>query len=68
LKPKGLPALFLVIFLASIAAAETLSGRVVSVTDGDTATILDSHQNQHKIRLNGIDAPESKQDSATKTF
>jgi endonuclease YncB( thermonuclease family) len=31
------------------------------VTDGDTITILDRDKRQHKIRLNGIDAPEKGQ-------
>lgn len=43
------------------ALAESLSGRVVKVTDGDTITVLDASKQQHKIRLNGIDAPELKQ-------
>lgn len=41
--------------------AETLTGKVVRITDGDTLVILDATQTQHKIRLAGIDAPESKQ-------
>ena len=44
-----------------IAQADTLSGRVVAVHDGDTITVLDASRTQHKIRLAGIDAPESKQ-------
>lgn len=49
-------------FLAySIAWADTLTGRVVGISDGDTITILDSTHTQHKIRLGGIDAPEKKQ-------
>ena len=43
------------------AHAETISGRVVSVSDGDTITVLDANRNQHKIRLIGIDAPEKVQ-------
>lgn len=43
------------------ALAETLSGRVVHVADGDTITVLDVRNQQHKIRLAGIDAPERKQ-------
>jgi endonuclease YncB( thermonuclease family) len=39
-----------------------LRGRVVSVADGDTVTVLDNSNTQYKIRFNGIDAPESKQD------
>ncbi len=38
-----------------------LSGRVVRVADGDTVSILDAQQKQHKIRLFGIDAPERDQ-------
>lgn len=38
-----------------------LTGRVVSIADGDTLTLLDSEQRQHKIRLAGIDAPEKAQ-------
>ncbi|MFT5729257.1 MAG: micrococcal nuclease [Desulforhopalus sp.] len=38
-----------------------LTGKVVSVADGDTITILDSSNKQHKIRLYGIDTPEKKQ-------
>lgn len=53
---------FLMFFLAlSAAAAETLTGRVVGIADGDTITVLDSNRQQHKIRLSGIDAPEKKQ-------
>lgn len=43
------------------AYADVLSGRVVGVADGDTITVLDSTNTQHKIRLGGIDAPEKKQ-------
>src|SRR5438105_8733744 len=38
---------------------QTLTGRVVRVADGDTITVLDSSNTQHRIRLEGIDAPES---------
>lgn len=36
-----------------------LPGRIVRVTDGDTVTLQDERQTLHKIRLAGIDAPES---------
>ncbi len=42
------------------AFADTLTGKVVKVADGDTVTILDNNT-QHKIRLQDIDAPERKQ-------
>ena len=38
--------------------AGTIEGRVVSVADGDTVTVLDADKVQHKIRLSEIDAPE----------
>jgi endonuclease YncB( thermonuclease family) len=44
--------------LGQASAAEVITGRVVSVHDGDTLTILDAQKTQHKIRLSGIDAPE----------
>lgn len=34
---------------------------VVHVADGDTVTVLDDQKTQHKIRLQGIDAPEKSQ-------
>lgn len=40
-------------------AAETLDGVTVGVTDGDTATILDSDNRQHIIRLADVDTPET---------
>jgi endonuclease YncB( thermonuclease family) len=41
--------------------AYDLQGKVVGVSDGDTITVLDAQHQQHKVRLAGIDAPESKQ-------
>lgn len=40
--------------------ADTIYGRVVGVSDGDTITVLRDKE-QVKIRLSGIDAPERKQ-------
>lgn len=48
-------------FAGSPALAETLTGTVVRIADGDTLTILDRDHRQHRIRLAGIDAPERKQ-------
>ena len=54
--------LFLVLALLNSAAwADVIKGRVVRVSDGDTIVVLDAKKVQHKIRLAGIDAPESKQ-------
>lgn len=41
--------------------ADTLTGRVVAIADGDTLTLLDATNTQHKIRLAGIDSPEKNQ-------
>ena len=45
-----------------LTSAEIVEGRIVGVSDGDTLTLLDSSNKQHKIRIVGIDAPEKKQD------
>ena len=42
------------------AAADTLTGFVVGITDGDTLTLLVDRQ-EHKVRVAGIDAPEKRQ-------
>lgn len=47
--------------LGHAAVANTLQGRVVGVSDGDTVTVLDVDNKPHKIRLSGIDAPEKEQ-------
>ena len=49
-------------FTSAVYAAESwiVEGRVVAVADGDTITILDRAKHQHRIRFNGIDAPEKK--------
>ncbi len=46
---------------APIAFANSLTGKVVKITDGDTLYVLDANYKDHKIRLAGIDAPERKQ-------
>jgi len=51
----------LLIGLSLATFADTLTGKVVKITDGDTLYVLDANYEQHKIRLAGIDAPERKQ-------
>jgi endonuclease YncB( thermonuclease family) len=55
--------LLLSILLVTVngALADTISGRVIAISDGDTLTVLDASKQQHKIRLAGIAAPEKKQ-------
>jgi endonuclease YncB( thermonuclease family) len=52
---------------AVTSGGQTLSGRVIRVADGDTVTVLDSLNTQHRIRLQGIDAPESHQAFGTQS-
>ena len=51
----------LLLLLSFSLFAEEIVGRVVRVADGDTITVLSTSTTQHKIRLQGIDAPEKKQ-------
>jgi micrococcal nuclease len=52
---------YLFFFLILPIYCETITGKVVSVSDGDTITILDASKKQYKIRFEHIDAPEKKQ-------
>ncbi len=54
-------AAFCATLLSLSTVAEPIVGRVVGVADGDTLTVLDALNHQHKIRLSGIDAPEGGQ-------
>jgi endonuclease YncB( thermonuclease family) len=48
----------LALFLASaMVHAETLTGKVVKIADGDTITLLDRDNRQYRIRVAGIVAP-----------
>lgn len=61
-KYRWITALCLVGLVASThAGTHTIEGRIVGVSDGDTITLLDVDNRQHKIRLDGIDAPERGQ-------
>ena len=52
----------LALFIATGAsAAEHWRGKVIGVADGDTLTLLDPDQRAHRIRIDGIDAPERTQ-------
>jgi len=44
-----------------------IEGRVVRVADGDTVSVLDANNKQHKIRLYGIDTPERDQPHGKKS-
>ncbi len=53
--------LWFVVWAPQSVRADVLTGKVIAVADGDTVTVVDVDQNKHKIRLAGIDAPESRQ-------
>jgi micrococcal nuclease len=54
------------LLLNSIATGQAiLTGKVVSVADGDTLTILTGNNSRIKVRLHGIDCPERHQDFGT---
>ena len=52
---------FILLFFSLLSLAEELIGKVIKVSDGDSITVIDSNNQKHKIRLKGIDAPESQQ-------
>lgn len=58
---RALIACFVMATAALAAPPEAITGKVVSVHDGDTFTLLTEDKAQVKIRLEGIDAPEAKQ-------
>jgi endonuclease YncB( thermonuclease family) len=57
-----------IIALAAIPAiaAEPFTAHVVSIHDGDTLTVVDFTNTQHRLRLQGIDAPERGQPFGTR--
>ena len=57
---KGILALVLFALSATALADYSIVGKVIKVVDGDTVTILKDRK-QFRIRLLGIDAPESHQ-------
>jgi endonuclease YncB( thermonuclease family) len=42
-------------------SADTIHGRIIGITDGDTVKILTADHTDVKVRLAGIDAPEKRQ-------
>ncbi|MCG8344226.1 MAG: thermonuclease family protein, partial [Chlorobiales bacterium] len=55
----------LIFFSVSIVNAESVTDKVIGISDGDTITMLIDGRPE-KIRLHGIDSPEQGQDYGTK--
>lgn len=53
-------AVLLTVFSVQCSAAN-IKGKVIKVADGDTVTVLDESDQQYRVRLTGIDAPERHQ-------
>jgi endonuclease YncB( thermonuclease family) len=52
---------------AGAASADTISGNVIAIHDGDTLTLVDKDKKRYRIRLAAIDAPERKQAYGTRS-
>ena len=64
---RFLPGLLLALLLLAVPAlADTLSGRVVAIADGDTLTVLTEGREQVRVRLSDIDTPERGQPWGTR--
>ena len=63
---KLLPILLFLLISTAALSQSIITGKVVSVADGDTFTILTEGNKQVKIRFYGIDCPENGQDFGTK--
>ena len=56
----------LILFLCFPLFADTVHGKIVKISDGDTVHLLLNNHTKEKIRLAGIDAPERKQPHGNK--
>lgn len=63
MKVAKVMALVSALFAAAGAAAdESFEGKIKRVIDGDTLLVADNKETVHEVQLEGIDAPEIKQD------
>jgi micrococcal nuclease len=64
------PALAVCLLLASIVTGQeststsekVLEGKIKKVVDGDSIVVVDKDNKEHQVQLEGIDAPEAKQE------
>ena len=59
-------AIALVFLTIPACARPDYGARVVGVSDGDTITVLTANKTRQRIRLYGVDAPETRQDFGSK--
>jgi len=53
--------LLVFVAMACAAHAATIEGKAIHIADGDSITLLDADKTKHRIRIDGIDAPEKAQ-------
>jgi micrococcal nuclease len=58
--------LLLLFFLCAQVYAQSFTGKVIGVKDGDTVVVIDTANNQTTLRLAEVDCPEKKQAFGTK--
>lgn len=64
-EPMRVLGLIFLFISCNIAEAPDVNGKVVSIADGDTFTMLTTSNKQVKVRLYGIDCPERAQNFGT---
>jgi endonuclease YncB( thermonuclease family) len=60
-------ALLLIVLAPTPSHAADYTAKIIGISDGDTITVLIDDRTQVKVRLHGIDAPETGQDYATRS-
>jgi endonuclease YncB( thermonuclease family) len=58
--------LILLFFLCAQVYAQTLTGKVIAIKDGDTVVVLDAENTQTTLRLAEVDCPEKAQAFGTR--